>query len=484
MDSIKKRATFQHTSASAKPTPHSYIDEPLWSGIPVCTVHCKEKHLSSCPDHENSTRLFDRSIKLPISNACVDLIKYSVGDDWKLMASSLGFTNAEIQELQDDYIRGDEGLYNEMRDRLPDYVFLIEAMVRKSLIDKNMSPENFFNAIENSGHFEKKIYLFREVNDHSKIPVNPFPHNSGYITSYIFLIWIKKDKKSLALPNTDDCPVKQRCYDWAQHNKDKLVVLWYSSSKLDSEEEKKALYDFQKKSLYDGITNILILDVDKIDWGNEERYTFRHKGHKGKCKISEILAFDDKKPFSDVIDSFRPALLSRGSSSIKSAMQQSHIAETQIPTRGAYFDIDYLPIPFEAFYHPYRQICRDGTFDKIVFFNGKLCVLGMIPNSFLASDEDNNEILNEYPLADAYGELSFYTSYKPHLVATTRIFRMSDCQYRDDGSLIEWERQATWEQTYSDKKISRLVSKDKPSLPEYLPKYLASSSSKSDQMVR
>ena len=482
MDNIKKGVAFQ-ASASANPTPHSYIDEPLWSGIPVCTVHCKEKHLSSCPDHENSTRLFDRSIKLPISNACVDLMKYTVGDDWKLMAPSLGFNNAEIQELQDDYIRGNECLPTGHLDRLPDYIFLIEAMVRKALIDKNMSAEDFFDAIESSGHFETKLHILREINGQSKIkiPVNPFPHNSGYTTSYIFLIWVKKDKKGLALPNTDDCPVKQRCYDWAQHNKDKLVVLWYSSSKLDSEEEQTALYDFQKKSLYDGIRNILILDVDKIDWGNEERYKYRRKG---KCKISEILAFDDKKTFSDVIDSFRPALLSRGSFCIKSAMQQSHIAETQIPTRGAYFDIDYLPIPFETFYHPYRQICRDGTFDEIVFYDGKLCVLGMIPNSFLASDEANNEMLNEYPLADAYSALSFYATHKPHLVATTKIFRMSDCKYSDDGSLIRWERQATWEQTYSDKKISRLVSKDKPSLPEYLPKYLASSSSKSDQMVR
>ena len=480
MDSIGKGSDFQ-ISASYNPTPHSYLDEPLWSGIPVCSVHCKEKHLSSCPEHERSIRLFDRSIKLSISDACLNFIKYTVGCEWKLMASSLGFTNAEIQELQDEYIRGDECLHNNTRDRLPDYVFLIEAMVRKALIDKNMSADYFFCAIESSGHFKKRYYPLREINDQVKIKVNPFAHTSGYITSYIFLVWIKKDKNALALPNTDDCPVKQRCYDWAQHNKDKLVVLWYSSSKLDSEEEQTALYDFQEKSLYDGIRNILILDVDNINWVDEKRYIYPFEG---KTEISNLLIFDDKRIFGMVLDSYRPALLSRGSSCIKSAMRQSHIHEAQIPTRGAYFDMDYIPIPFKAFYHPYRQICRDGTFDNTVFCNGSLFLRGITPNSFLASDEDNNEMLNEYPLAEAFIELSCCANYKPHLVATTRIFRMSDCTYTDNGNLIKWERNDTWNHRYSDKTISRPLSIDKPPIPEYLAKYLASSSSEYDPMVQ
>ena len=128
----------------------------------MCTVHCKEKHLLSCPEHERSIRLFDRSIKLSISDACLDFIKYSAGNRWKLMASSLGFTSAEIQELQDEYIRGDERLHTERKDRLPDHVFLIEAMVRKALIDKNMSADCFFRAIEGSGHFKKRFYPLRD----------------------------------------------------------------------------------------------------------------------------------------------------------------------------------------------------------------------------------------------------------------------------------------------------------------------------------
>ena len=285
----------------------------------------------------------------------------------------------------------------------------------------------------------------------------------------------------MALPNTDDCPVKQRCYDWAQHNKDKLVVLWYSSSRLDSEEERTALYNFQKKSLYDGITNILILDVDKINWGDEKRHRY---GFEEKTEISNLLVFDDKQLFCQVLDGYRPALLSRGSSCIKSAMRQSHITEAEIPTRGAYFDMDYIPIPFKTFYHPRRQICRDGTFDTIGFCDGRLYFRNIIPNSFLASDEDNNEMLTDFPLAKAFAELSRCACYNPHLVATTTVFRMSDCTYTDNGNLIKWERNDTWNHGYSDKTISRPLSIDKPPIPEYLAKYLASSSSKSDPMVQ
>ena len=93
-------------------------------------------------------------------------------------------------------------------------------------------------------------------------------------------------------------------------------------------------------------------------------------------------------------------------------------------------------------------------------------------------------MLNEYPLADAFIELSCCANYKPHLVATTRIFKMSDCTYTDNGNLIKWERNDIWNHRYSDKTISRPLSIDKPPIPEYLAKYLASSSSEYDPMVQ
>ncbi|WP_448216730.1 hypothetical protein [Endozoicomonas sp. 2B-B] len=480
MDGIGKGTDFQ-VGVMNSSLLRSYRDEPLWNGIPVCTVNCTEKHISFCPDHERSTRLFNRSIELPLSNSCIDFIKYSVGEKWQLMASSLGFTDAEIQELQCTYIRGTESHHNKLHSKLPDFVFLIEAMIRKAQIDKNMDAEAIFNAIERSGHFNKKFYPFREINNQEKIQTNPFPDKSGCFTSYIFLIWIKKDESSLTLPNTTDCPVKQRCYDWAQHNNDKLVVLWYSSSMLDRKEEKSTFSDFQRNILSDGIKNILILDIDNINWGDEERYTYWHIG---KSRISETLVFNKELAFDEVIDGLRPVLLSRGSSYIKSAMRESHIHEAQIPTMGAYFDVDYIPVPFKSFYHPYRKICRDGTFDTIFFFEGSLSISGMVPNSFLATYEDNNDLITDYPMCGAYGMLSFYADYRPHLVATTRLFRMSDCKYEDNGQLLEWERQATWTEKYSDETFCSTLSEDKPSLPDYLVKYKASGSSGSDPMVQ
>lgn len=481
MDSIEKGADFQVRAPNSLLL-RSYRDEPLWNGIPVCTVNCKENHILYCPDHEDCTRLFNRSIELSLSNACIDFIKYFVGEDWKLMAISLDFTDAEIQELQHTYIRGSESLHKECHRELPDFVFLIEAMIRQALIDKKMSAESIFNAIERSGHFDKKFYPLREINNQTKLKVNPFADKSTSFTSYIFLIWVKKDKRSFALANTTDCPVKQRCYDWAKHNKDKLVVLWYSSSMLDPKKEQKSMFsDFQRNMLSNGITNILVLDIDDIMWGDEERYTYSYKG---KAKISETLVFNKELPFSEVIDGLRPVLLSRGSSYIKSAMQQSHIPETQIPTKGAYFDVDYIPIPFKTFYHPYRKICRDGTFDEIDFSQGSLGFRSITPNSFLASYEDNNDLIKEYPMCDAYGELSFYAVYRPHLVATTRLFRMSDCEYDDNGRLLKWKRKTTWNQKYSDKTLCSTVSIDEPSLPDYLVKFKSGRSSISDPMVQ
>lgn len=122
MDGIGKGTDFQ-VGVMDSSLLRSYRDEPLWNGIPVCTVNCTEKHISFCPDHERSTRLFNRSIELSLSNTCIDFIKYSVGKKWQLMASSLGFTDTEIQELQYTYIRGTESHHNELHFKLPDFVF-------------------------------------------------------------------------------------------------------------------------------------------------------------------------------------------------------------------------------------------------------------------------------------------------------------------------------------------------------------------------
>lgn len=149
------------------------------------------------------------------------------------------------------------------------------------------------------------------------------------------------------------------------------MVLWFSSSMLDvSSDDHCQLLQCQNQNFSEGITNLIILDVDDIQWGTEKR--FQYDNRQEKELICDSLRFNGEDTFVDIIDRLRIVLLSRGSTYIKSAMKTPSIPEADIPTRGAYFDVDYTPVPFTTFYHPTRQLCRDGTFDEIFLSKG-LC---------------------------------------------------------------------------------------------------------------
>lgn len=85
-------------------------------------------------------------------------------------------------------------------------------------------------------------------------------------------------------------------------------------------------------------------------------------------------------------------------------------------------------------------MCRDGTFDSVNFDQGVLRIPSLIPNSFLAVSEEGHETVMNYPVDMACTELKNYAVLCPHLVATTKVFRMSDCHYADDGTRISWRR--------------------------------------------
>ena len=456
-------------------------DEPLWRGIPVCTVNCPGYHHSDCPDYQSAIGEFDRTARLALSNACIDFIKYRIGENWGDFAINLGFGRREIKSLKQKYNCAKQVKNEVKRLKISGSVFLVEDLLRTALMQKGLSAEAIFVALEQSVDDGMEREILRDINKQTFSPVDLSFAQSGRFESYIFLIWIKKDKKSLALPNTSDCPVMQRCYDWANHNPNKLVVLWFSSSMLDdSSDDHDQLLHFQQRSISEGITNLLILDIDNIHWGVEKRL---HGFNSDKMVlISDALRFDGDNKFVDVIDRLRPVLLSKGSEYIKSATKIAYISPADIPKRGAYFDVDYIPVPFLTLYD--RGLGRDCAFDKMIFDSrGVLRVRGTVPNSFLAVSEEGHKAIMNFPIRDPYSNLQIYAERYPHLVATTKVFRMADCVYKDDGTLLKWKRETSWLKTYNDCSAVCPLSPTVPPLPSYLAEFRKTPDARVDPMM-
>ena len=465
--------------------PATCFDEPLWRGMPVCTVDCPGNHRSHCPDYQAASSLFDRSARLPLNNACIDYIKLQVGDRWLRLAKKLGFSAAETAQLAKKYLGKNRAKHLASKKKVPGFVFLLEDLVRTALTAKGITAEEMLAALEGSDGIYAKVGVFRRINNQTLPPVELSFRQSGRFESYIFLIWIKKDMQSPALPNTVGCPIRQRCYDWANHNPDKLVVLWYRSSMLDvSSDDHEQLLQFQKRSFSEGITNLLLLDIDEIQWQGEKR--FMYPFNEWQEPICDLLKINDKNRFKDVIDRLRPILLSRGSTYIKSAMKIPCFPPEDIPERGAYFDVDYLPVPYKTFCDPDKDkpLCRDCTFDSFEFEQGALRIISLIINSFLAVSEEGHEAIMNYPVGWASDGVKGYALHRPHQVASTKMFRMSDCHYADDGTKIRWHREATWDDEYVDRSASCPLSPAVPPVPEYLAKFRKTPDGMVDPMIK
>ena len=458
------------------------LDEPLWRGVPVCTVNCPGYHHSDCPDYQSATSEFDRSARLALSNACIDFIKYRIGNNWGDFAINLGFSRCEIRSLKRKRISTKQVKCELRQVKIPGSVFLVEDLLRTALMQKGLTAEAIFDALEESVKHGMKREILRDMNNQMFSPVDLSFAQSGRFESYIFLIWIKKDHKSLALPNTSDCPVMQRCYDWANHNPNKLVVLWFSSSMLDDfSDDHNQLLEFQQRSISEGITNLLLLDIDNIDWGDEKRLD--NFDSEEMMLISDALLFGGKNKFYEVIDRLRIVLLSKGSIYIKSATKTPYISQADIPTRGAYFDIDYIPVPYRTLFDQ-RGLGRDRAFDKMVFDGqGVLQVRGMVPNSFLAVSEEGHKAIMNFPIRYPYMNLTTYAQRYPHLVATTKLFRMSDCLYEDDGTLLKWKRETSWLKTYNDRSAVCPLSPAVPPVPDYLAQFRKTPDGMADPMI-
>lgn len=81
-----------------------------------------------------------------------------------------------------------------------------------------------------------------------------------------------------------------------------------------------------------------------------------------------------------------------------------------------------------------------------------------------------------------FSEHGSMAQYQPYLCSKTKVFRMSDVKYDENGSLVEWMRDSTWGGSFIDKGVDcPLVLTRKP-YPKYLTKYLESSQCKEDPM--
>lgn len=463
--------------------PATCFDELLWRGMPVCTVDCPGDHRSHCPDYQAASSLFDRSVRLPLNNACIDYIKLQVGAKWPLLAEKLGFSAAETTQLAQKYLGKNRAKHLASKKKVPGFVFLLEDLVRTALTAKGVTAEEILAALEGSDGIYAKVGVFRNINNQTLPPVELSFKQSGRFESYIFLIWIKKDMQSPALPNTIECPIRQRCYDWANHNPDKLVVLWYSSSMLDvASDDHEQLLQFQKQSFSEGITNLLLLDIDEIQWQGEKRFMYLF--NEWQEPICDLLKINAENRFKDVIDRLRPILLSRGSTYIKSAMKTPCFRQEDIPKRGAYFDADYYAAPYETYFDENKPLCRDGAFDSVEFEQGSLRITSLIINSFLAVSEEGHEAIMNYPVGQASEGLKGYALHRPHQVATTKVFRMSDCHYADDGTKIRWYREMTWGRTYVDSSASCPLSPAVPPVPDYLAEFRKTPDGMVDPMIK
>lgn len=146
MDSLGIGAVMSANHAA----PVSCFEEPLWRGIPVCTVNCPGNHCANCPDYQSATSLFDRSARLPLSNACIDFIKYTIACEWLPLAVKLGFSEEETNQLTQKYLGAKIDQHTARQVKVPRFVLLPEDLVRTALTHKGASAAAIFAALE--GH--------------------------------------------------------------------------------------------------------------------------------------------------------------------------------------------------------------------------------------------------------------------------------------------------------------------------------------------
>lgn len=420
-----------------------------------------------------------------VSSEVIELAKYNIVKNWRKLATQLDFSEEEQEILKLQYLGMDEQPHLEMRNDEPGYVALVEKLIELAECNKKIPVDRIIQSLDSSSNcsvvsFSNAQKACQVMLDNDDVPGRKFSSN-------IFLIWIKHpDKKGdHPIPNTELRPVQQKSYDWAIKNPDKLVVLWYSSSTLNHENNEEAvIFGYQKEVVSSGACNLFVLDVDKIDWGDKRRKKYRHLEE--TYKIDSFLTLSNfELSFMEYLDGLRVALLSEGSQCIISSASRMgwQIREEDIPENSTYFDQDYEAIPFRAYRDSYKPLCRDACFDKYCFMQGIRMVDCVIPNSMLATCNEHQSTLDRWPIKDCFGKLDKVAECEPYLFGKTKVFRMSDVNYDDNGIMTSWKRITTWTDGFKDQSRTLPLLIENKAVPEYLIKYLQKPESKDDPMA-
>ncbi|UYM17621.1 hypothetical protein [Endozoicomonas euniceicola] len=422
-----------------------------------------------------------------LSAAVIELAKFNLSIKWERVASKLNFDQKSINFLKDKHIGSNEDAHLKLRQDYPGYCSLIEEMLTTAYITKKIPPELIIDVLDSVLEDQSEL-SFRDAQKADFTLVRMSNKSNKKYESYVFLIWIKHpaSKEAHPLPNTKRNPVQQNAYDWAIRNPDKLVILWFSGSTLNKKNnDSKILDDFASTVALKGVRNLFLFNVDHIDWGDEKRKKFCPSDK--EIDISSLLQPDNPEiKFSSYLNGLRVLLLSRGSSCILSAAKKSSylIRKDDVPTCGSYFDMDYIPIPFNTYSHCKKILCRDGSFDDPWFYQGRKVFLNKsTPNSMLATVDESLSGLDNWPIFSSYSRNKNMAKNQPYYYSVTLLFRMSDVYYDDKGKKIKWDRDTTWKSDFEDDGFNHPLFFDREKYPAYLLELLKNPLSKNDPMA-
>ena len=284
------------------------------------------------------------------------------------------------------------------------------------------------------------------------------PDLNSKFSSYIFLQWVKMPGRVTIwgdiIPNTEILPHQQTAYDWAFLNGDKIVVLWFDSYKL-TDEEIKQYYNFEKK-IKSVVDNLLVLDIRDVNWSDVSlQYYGKSSSEPPLSSMTPRQVLDNHEftSLGDRVDFLRERLLYEGSFAIESALrkQNKHLEMINfLPSRGVYFDLDFVPRKFDSSEVHHKPICIDDSLRSVsgytIDHDGTVHFGGHFSNSLIAVNQDHLDLLGEYLAISLYDySLPYYSGLSKTLnvfrdrVGGTRNFKMSGSLqlYRGDF-LPEW----------------------------------------------
>lgn len=436
---------------------------------------CSIKSQCSTEKHgARKTSVCEKDIK--IAPAVSKMLSFNLGESWVNVAHKVGFSEAEIKGLQSLYTPKKRWI-NRVNDLLassnnktwhnmrsdPRIIDVIPLFISKA--QEKVNIEEFFNAVEKTNYYlakcARKVQL-EEILTKQYVLIKTADRSPGF-SSYIFLQWIKMPGRETTwgsiIPNTEILPHQQTVYDWAFLNDDKIVVLWFDSYNL-TDEEIRQYYDFESK-VKPSANNILVLDVRDVDWSNVSLFYYDDTLSSPPVASMTHQQALEKQEFSslgDRVDFLREILLYEGSFAIASVLRKTNKCLDLIdclPSRGVYFDLDFVPRKFDSSEVHHHAICIDDTLRNVSGYNidcdGTVHFAGHFSNSLIAVNQDHLDILGEYLRVNLN---AIYLPYYSGLLTTLNVFRYRvggtrSFKMRNHLPLYKGDFLPTWQSKYS-----------------------------------